>query len=830
MNVKSILIALGLLLLCNSLLLAQLPPYQKIYPAPDTNKVGVPPSPSIPGDGSCWQATAANMLAGAGYGNGATVQARAADIYADLNAQFGLAGGWIDDGLDWWLTSANNVWPDNPYDNVVMIGSYSRIPLDDPNLAMTVANELRDCHFVGLSISWPDVAGDVPGDGGHAITAWGDNIISPSPVPNNPQQVILTDSDANNGEDTYTYGWQNYFNTSTATNTSGFALTDYGSVPFIKHYTVLSAQPDGTIARGTRTITQTNATNATGLSFTAFQKEPWVHILSYRQTIDTPYTGVTVTENDHGLGDGERHAIAPVYTGLNVAQNATVTIDVEFILDSWNTVQFENVNFVYPDSSITKALPNIGWIFRGIPRIIISKANSTSGDAGGGEDLQGRRCLIYGDGVLPERGFMVATYDILDSLGKLVAVDKVVHEFDEQVEFNTHFLDILNNDTVPVRIRNLKMGFSEGYLTKAQLADFNNWSTIIPGETIVQPGTTQTFTGTAYMPPQINSVTPNRGRQGETLTLTIAGSRFNPNTSVRFSGSGISVNSINMINPSTLQVGISIAGTAPVGLRNLIVSNPGNRFAVLRNAFTVIASQPVPVAPICGTESVWVRDRANITSAGVASNGYIEMGADTLLNGNIMSSGNAFLRERARVNGKVSVTGDITKQNQVVITGGEDNNAVYPMITIPTQTISYGTNNIEARQDLNPNLTISAGSYGNVIVYSGCTLTLNPGLYQVKDWIIYPDATLILKGTVQLKVANLFQIHDRVRLTGASTAADLQVYASQTAQLRLGVQSQFMAKITAPNAEVCIADRASFSGSILAKRVEICADAKINAY
>lgn len=826
MKVKSILTVLSLLLVCSIMLFAQQPPYQKIYPAPDTNKAGVPLATPAPTDLSCWQATAANMLAGAGYGNGATVQARAADIYAQMTAHYGLAGGWIDDALNWWLTSANNVWPNNPYDNVVTLGSYTRIPLNDPNLAMTIANELRSCNFVGLSISWPDAAGDVPGTGGHAITSWGDNIISPSPVPNNPQQVIITDSDANAGEDTYNYAQQNYLNTSTATNTSGLTLNNYPTtrIPFIKHYTVLSAQPAGTIARGTRTITQTEATNAIGLNFTAYQKEDWVHILSYRQTIDTPYTGVTVTESDHGLGDGERHAIAVVYTGLNVPQNTTVTIDVEFVLDSWNTVRFENVNFVYPDAGTIKALPNVGWIFRGIPRNIIPQLKSNGGD---GEESP--KCFIAmtdGDGVLPERGFMVASYDILNSIGQLVAVDKVVHEFDQQVEFNTHYLDITNDDTVPVRIRNVKMGFSEGYLTKAMLANFNNWSTIISGETTVPPGTTKTFTGTVYMPPQITSITPNSGLQGQTLTVTIAGSRFTPNSAVRFSGSGITVNSVNMVNSSSLQVGISIASTAAVGLRNLIVSNPGNRFAILRNAFTVVASQPTPAAPICGTEGVYIRDRANITSTGVASNSYVEMGADTVLNGSIMCSGNAFLRERARVNGKVSVTGDINKQNNVVITGGEDNNAVYPWITIPTQTCTPGTNNIV----VNGNTTLSAGSYGSVTVNSGCTLTLNPGVYQVKDWIINPDATLVLKGPVQLKVANQFQINDRARLTGAATASDLQIYAQQSSQVRFGVQSQFMAKVVAPNAEVCIADRTSFSGSILAKRVEISADAKINAY
>ncbi|TWT44253.1 hypothetical protein RAS1_06630 [Phycisphaerae bacterium RAS1] len=38
---------------------------------------------------TCFIATAANMLAGAGYGNGATVQARADAIYLQLRSHFG---------------------------------------------------------------------------------------------------------------------------------------------------------------------------------------------------------------------------------------------------------------------------------------------------------------------------------------------------------------------------------------------------------------------------------------------------------------------------------------------------------------------------------------------------------------------------------------------------------------------------------------------------------------------------------------------------------------------------------------------------------------------
>ena len=54
--------------------------YLKINPPPDVNK------DEINEAAACWLATAANMLAGAGYGTGATVQARAEAIFEQLKA------------------------------------------------------------------------------------------------------------------------------------------------------------------------------------------------------------------------------------------------------------------------------------------------------------------------------------------------------------------------------------------------------------------------------------------------------------------------------------------------------------------------------------------------------------------------------------------------------------------------------------------------------------------------------------------------------------------------------------------------------------------------
>ena len=94
----------------------------------DWLKMDPPPDVDKPADGSrsstCWLAAAANMLAGAGYGDGATVQQRAEDIYDELFAWRGNVGGWTETAINWWLGSQHNTWAgSNPYTDATNYGT-----------------------------------------------------------------------------------------------------------------------------------------------------------------------------------------------------------------------------------------------------------------------------------------------------------------------------------------------------------------------------------------------------------------------------------------------------------------------------------------------------------------------------------------------------------------------------------------------------------------------------------------------------------------------------------------------------------------------------------
>ena len=86
---------------CICLLLAAAPAAAQQY---DVYKNGVPDVDKPAPDQTCWINSAANVLAGGGWGTGANAQARAVGIRSDLTAHFGtVTPGWSSVAINWWL-------------------------------------------------------------------------------------------------------------------------------------------------------------------------------------------------------------------------------------------------------------------------------------------------------------------------------------------------------------------------------------------------------------------------------------------------------------------------------------------------------------------------------------------------------------------------------------------------------------------------------------------------------------------------------------------------------------------------------------------------------
>jgi hypothetical protein len=435
--------------------------YMKMNPPPDADKPCANDN-SVACDDSCYLATAANMLAGAGYGNGNTVQARAEDIYSDLIIEYNPKpngpGGWTDTALTWWLSSNNNTWPKNPYRSVTVIGNKNKppTPWTDKSGAKEIGNNFRECNFVGLSISWPpDDKYKVPHHG-HAITAWGDNFGNATPLDLNPTEVRLVDSDTDAGGDVQVYKYDDYTNPNPSGKNWGNGwYFDYSpNHPFIKHIVILSPV-DNPIGKepiqkmfGSYKIHQENEVEATDLHYEAATN---VEILSYRTWLSwEAERAPTITEAD------PRQSITVDWdlSEKPVPFCKWITINTEFILPRWNAISYSDVHFTYPQEKVLP-IATVEWSMD-TPKIRnASKIPNVTG------------------------GYVVGSFDIIDpekaTSKHLVGQYRFVHQYSFDQSPESHVVSFIG--TKGYLLANLRFGHLYGYPDEQTLWEFSDWLT-----------------------------------------------------------------------------------------------------------------------------------------------------------------------------------------------------------------------------------------------------------------------------------------------------------------------------------------------------------------
>lgn len=422
--------------------------YMKMDPPPDADKT-YPPGVT---DDTCWLATAANILAGAGYGNGNTVQARANDIYQQLINHFGYAGGWADTAITWWLNSAHNTWTNNRYTNVTVYGNKYATPWSEPNGARFIGNELRKCQFVGLSISWSGI------NQGHAITCWGDNEGSGT-LTNNPTSVRVADSDRDNGGDVQEYNYDAYTNPNPGgpNNGNGWYFNYSGNHPFIKHIVTLCPTDDPSDNKltqkvvGSVQIHQAQEKAATDLHYEVGTD---VDILSYKTAVDWE------TTNRPSIIESQPRRKLTVdwnFSDKPVPYCNTVTITAEFVLPYWNSIAFNDVRFTYPDTGAT-LLRGLRWEMK---TRFLEKAEFIRNVTG---------------------GYVIGSFDVINpklpSKMGVVAKYRFLHEYSYNQSPEEH-LFMLSGERGYLAT-NLRFGHSYGYLPTESLWKFDKWMTEMP--------------------------------------------------------------------------------------------------------------------------------------------------------------------------------------------------------------------------------------------------------------------------------------------------------------------------------------------------------------
>lgn len=429
-------------------------PYMKMNPPADSDK----PTPISNTDLSCWMHAASNMLAGAGYGTGTTLQARADNIFSQMSAHYGTAdGGWIDAALQWWLGSANNIWTTNPYTVVTVMGNKNPPdPWTNTSGPKDMGNYLRTCDLLGISTSVPTGGGGIHG---HAITGWGDNISGSGTLTVNPSQIRLTDSDNDTGGNVQAYTYDTYTNPNPGGPNEGNGwYINYG-IPhrYIKNIVTLSRSASGAgansvMVKGSYKIHQKMKNPATDLHY---QVGTDVNILTYRTWLDW--------EGTPAITEAQPRQSITVDWNLSekpVPYCTWITINTEFVEQSWNSISYQNVHFTYPGKEVLK-LPDFYWKIETPPQ---PKAEAIPNVTG---------------------GYIIGSFDIYDP-GKpeepLVHY-RLVHQYLYNQSPESHVFTMTGAHGLAVR--NMRFTHSYGYPSDTDLWKVEKWMTVIRDTTMV---------------------------------------------------------------------------------------------------------------------------------------------------------------------------------------------------------------------------------------------------------------------------------------------------------------------------------------------------------
>jgi hypothetical protein len=140
--------------------------------------------------------------------------------------------------------------------------------------------------------------------------------------------------------------------------------------------------------------------------------------------------------------------------------------------------------------------------------------------------------------------------------------------------------------------------------------------------------TTAVASVTVPIVPTVTGMSPSGGEQGTSVPVTVTGTKFQGGTTLGV-GPGVTVTNVAVPSQTQLTATLVIAVDAPVGSRDVVVTNPGGATATLVGGFAVTAPgvPPPPPPPPPGITLVWngkAQDRVGPTEGQGTPDGYLD--------------------------------------------------------------------------------------------------------------------------------------------------------------------------------------------------------------
>jgi len=142
-----------------------------------------------------------------------------------------------------------------------------------------------------------------------------------------------------------------------------------------------------------------------------------------------------------------------------------------------------------------------------------------------------------------------------------------------------------------------------------------------PGGTVTKPRIQVNRALPVLLPgrPFIDGVTPDRASPGQTVSVKVAGSNFQPGAQVGF-GADIAVSGVSVDSSSQISATLAVAAGAALGKRDVTVTNPDGQAGVLSGGFTLSPPPPTLTLAYLGK----LRDRVGKGNSAVSPDGALD--------------------------------------------------------------------------------------------------------------------------------------------------------------------------------------------------------------
>jgi hypothetical protein len=226
-----------------------------------------------------------------------------------------------------------------------------------------------------------------------------------------------------------------------------------------------------------------------------------------------------------------------------------------------------------------------------------------------------------------------------------------------------------------------------------------------------------------------------------------------------------------------------------------------------------------------GAAEVRVADRASITDCStLESRGSVDIGADTHV-GEILTTGNVVLHDRAKVCGPVLANGTATVGNGV-ITGGilqRQSNSVPRLDWV----VAFPTPTRDVLVAPDASVSLAPGSYGQVTVNSRATLTLSAGTYYFDRLTIESQGKIVANeasGSVTIYVRQSIIWHGDVVQAGGN-GLQMGYFGSSD----VVIERPYTGLLVAPLSRITLASAGTpgYVGRFFANRLEVRPDVVI---